>query len=121
MRNLFLVIIVMTLFSCNSKELINVDGIRNVVLIINPLEENGEKAKEIHIEDKSRIQKIVNHINRANRESAVFRSTYKIEINYINNKKTIILCNGQRINIEGETYKLNSDIEEIVFQVNKNL
>lgn len=115
MRNLFIVLMVMTLFACNSKELINLDGIRNVVVIINPLEENGEKAKEILIEDKSRIQNIAKHLNRAHREFAIFRSTYRIEVNYANNRKTIILCNGQRINIEGITYKLDSDIEEIVF------
>jgi len=113
MKKYIIILTLFSLFACKSNKLISTDDINNIIVTIDPLKING-KPKEVYINNKDNILFIINNLNSARKELAKFRPTYRLEINYINNKKIIVLCNAQRINIEGITYKLNSDIEKII-------
>jgi hypothetical protein len=103
-----------SLFGCNANKLINTEGIEKITIISNPLD--APNSKEYCIMAKDSILLIVNKLNKAKKDLAKFRPTYRLEINYYSSKKIVALFNAQRMNIEGITYKLNSDIENILFE-----
>ena len=57
---------------------------------------------------KEEINKIIYNINSSKREFCVFIPNVKVVLIYRNNKKKIILINGNKLKIEGVTY-VNSD------------
>ena len=110
--NIF-IIALLSLLSCNSSKIINTENIDKLTVIVDSLKIAGE-TKEFYITDRDSISRIVNKLNRAKKEFAKFRPTYRIEINYLDSQKVTILCNAKRITIEGITYKLNEDIKKII-------
>jgi hypothetical protein len=114
MRMTIILIAFISLLSCKSNKIINTEGISKLTVIVDPLKVAG-KAKEHCIIDKDSISQIVKKLNHAQKDLAKFRPTYRIEIEYLDNQKVIVLCNAKRINIGGITYKLDEDIEKVIY------
>ncbi len=100
---IFIIPIVISIFSCTSRNLINGDEVTKFIFY--------EKDKKISIENKDSICMIANELNRAKKDPAIFISEYKIIVCYKENANMTVLCNSNRIKINGVTYKMNKSLK----------
>lgn len=114
MKMTIILIAFICLLSCKSNKVINTEGISKLTIIVSPLD-TTLKSKERYIINKDSISQIVRKLNQAQKDLAKFRPTYRIEIVYLDHQKIIILCNAKRLNIGGITYKLDEDIEKVIY------
>jgi hypothetical protein len=70
---------------------------------------NG-KNTDSTISNPVKINYIINQLNKAELEPAVFKATYKLRIVYDNGNNMLILCNGNRIKLNGLTFKTPTPI-----------
>jgi hypothetical protein len=111
MKRILIIISGIFLFACHSSDIIDKNNVIEIALI-----ESRQPNKEvrIRIKNKDSISNIIKTINNADKEPAIFLSEYKIVIYYQNDINRTILCNSQRINIDGITYKLNKSLKSLI-------
>lgn len=99
------------LLSCN-KKLVTTENIKNIIIVSNPRDNNIE----IEITNSSDISNILEIINTADKELIKFIPDYKIQINYKDSSK-ILLIKKDMLNIEGLTYKLNTNLQKEIDKI----
>ena len=66
------------------------------------------------IYDPKIIKQVVREINNAEKDPAVFMSRYTLSIKYLNQNEQLVICNADRIKINGLTYKTAQSIDHIL-------
>jgi len=111
-------IIFLFLFSCNSKK--DYSKIKNIDIyklsfqdIRNPLSTKNEKIKICSINNKDSINLFMSHFENKRKEPSIFMRMYEIDISY-GDSVSVICGNGKFIRIDGASYIINENIEDIV-------
>lgn len=100
------------LTGCRDKTVVVIDndGIKMIQIEVH----KDDRIFSIDISDQSKVQKLVAELNRAIREPAIFQVRYRLKIIYFNGSKQNIICNGNRIKVNGLSYKLEKSTNEIL-------
>ena len=103
---------VLMLLSCyNKSHLINSDHIK-IIQIVNYLTNNKTTMKTIY--DNRKIGNIIGELNQAVKEPSYFKEQYELKVIYEDGVAKLVIGNGDRIKINGLTYKLNRQIGDII-------
>jgi len=112
MKYLITIICILTIHAlgCHDDLTINSNNIKAIKFILS----TDNKVISKSISDSNRIQQIIAELNSAQRELAIFKAIYRLEIVYTDGKEQFVLCNGNRIKVNGLTYILNKSITQII-------
>jgi len=104
-------ILTVNLLGCQSKAIIKDKDVQTIELkcIID------NKPISNLISDQDTIRQIISKLNHAKREPSVFKAVFILRIVYRNAEDQLILCNGSHMKIDGITYKLTQQINEICY------
>jgi len=109
MKRYVFIIMAVCLFACQSNKIIDNKNIIKLVLT-----DKFKEHKDVNIVNIDSISKIVNKINKAKWEPAVFISRYKLDVYYKDNIKMTISFRGDMFKIYGKTYRLDEPIESFI-------
>jgi hypothetical protein len=112
MKHAIIVICILSIsvLGCNNSVIID----NNNINVIKFTHSSDNKISSEDISDRNSIQRIVTELNNAKRELAVFKAICTLKIVYVNGKEQLVLCNGNRIKVNGLTYTLNNSITKIM-------
>ncbi|WP_448698202.1 hypothetical protein ACFGVR_15390 [Mucilaginibacter sp. AW1-3] len=102
-------ILIGSILGCQNSFIIDNNNIRAIKFYL-----SKDNHVPSEITDKNNIQRIVAELNRAKRELAVFKAICTLKIVYADGKEQLVLCNNNRIKVNGLTYTLNKSITEIM-------
>lgn len=106
-----LYILIIQLIGCQTKPtIIRNNNIKTIEIRF--FEANRPYLKKIH--DENSLKEIIAELNKAKIDPAVFIAQYKLTVIYNDGTEQLIICNGNRIKINGVTYKLKRSINEIL-------
>lgn len=112
MKRAIIVICILTVsvLGCQNSVIIDNNNIKVIKLTLS----SNHKISSEDISDSNSIQRIVTELNKAKRELAVFKAICTLKIVYADGKEQLVLCNNNRIKVNGLTYTLNKPIIKIM-------
>ena len=105
-------IFIITMIGCEGKsKLFESENIKSIT-ITHHIVSNNKFIIEIHSVDE--INKIVDLLNYSRKEPRIFKANYEIKILYNKGLSKLILGNGNMIKVDGLTYKLNQNLNDLI-------
>lgn len=114
-RNLIFLVLFLITWGCEPKKEIVIKNKNIRELFVNTDFRSPVSPKNtLHITNQDSLNRVVEYLNDCVKKSMIFSPTHAILIFYKDNDSLIILCNKKAIKLNGKTYKMKKNIEEII-------